>query len=131
MEANRVLIPKTPAEAEKAFGAGTGVTVIAGGTIVMPEITIGRLRPKKAILLTQAGLGGIERGNGWITIGAATPLADLVGLPAPVGPCAANVADVEIRAQATLGGNLCAGVGPEAPRGDLQGALLAVGATAR
>jgi CO/xanthine dehydrogenase FAD-binding subunit len=48
-----------------------------------------------------------------------------------VGPCAANIADIEIRSQATLGGNLCAGEGPEAPRGDLQGALLAVGAEVR
>ncbi len=50
---------------------------------------------------------------------------------APLGPCAANVADGEIRAQATLGGNLCAGPGNDAPRGDLQGALLALGAVAR
>ena len=41
----------------------------------------------------------------------------------------ANVADLEIRSQATVGGNLCAGEGDEAPRGDLQGALLALGAT--
>jgi CO/xanthine dehydrogenase FAD-binding subunit len=54
----------------------------------------------------------------------------LVDLPAPIGPCAANIADIEIRGQATVGGNLCAGSG-EVPRGDLQGALLAVGATVR
>ena len=54
-----------------------------------------------------------------------------VGLPAPLGPCAANIADVEIRGAATVGGNVCAGGGFEAPRGDLQGALIAVGATVR
>ena len=42
-----------------------------------------------------------------------------------------NVADGEIRGQATVGGNLCAGQGAGAPRGDLQGAFLALGATAR
>ena len=48
-----------------------------------------------------------------------------------MGPCAANVGDVEIRSQATVGGNLCAGEGHDAPRGDLQGALLAVGTEVR
>jgi CO/xanthine dehydrogenase FAD-binding subunit len=38
---------------------------------------------------------------------------------------------VEIRSAATVGGNLCAGEGFEAPRGDLQGAFIAVGATVR
>ena len=45
--------------------------------------------------------------------------------------CALNVADGEIRGQATVGGNLCAGQGHDAPRGDLQGPFLALGATAR
>lgn len=126
-----VLIPTSPDEATAAFGDGTGVTVIGGGTIVMPEVTAGRLHPARAMLLHRAGLAGVERAGGRVAIGAATSLADLVALPAPVGPCAANVADLEIRAQATLGGNLCAGRGPEAPRGDLQGPLLALGATAR
>jgi len=65
------------------------------------------------------------------TIGATTPVQELVDLPAPIGPCAENVADLEIRSQGTVGGNLCAGEGSEAPRGDLQGAFLAVGATVR
>jgi carbon-monoxide dehydrogenase medium subunit len=60
-----------------------------------------------------------------------TPVQELVDLPAPIGPCAANVADVEVRSQGTLGGNLCAGQAREAPRGDLQAALIAVGATVR
>lgn len=131
MKEIETLIPTSPDEAGAAFGDGTGVTVIAGGTIVMPELTHGRLQPGRAILLTGAGLSGVARTDGRITIGATTPLADLVDLPAPVGPCAANVADGEIRTQATVGGNLCAGAGHEAPRGDLQGALLAVDAAAR
>ena len=45
--------------------------------------------------------------------------------------CALNVADYEIRLQATVGGNLCAGEGQDAPRGDLQGPLLALDAQAR
>ncbi len=131
MTAVDVLIPRSPEEARAAFGDGDGITVIAGGTIVMPEITYGRLRPARALLLARAGLAGVSRSGGRVSIGAATPLAQLVDLPAPIGPCAANVADLEIRGQATVGGNVCAGAGGEAPRGDLQGALLAVGATAR
>jgi CO/xanthine dehydrogenase FAD-binding subunit len=131
MTAPDVLFPTSPADAATAFGDGSGVTVIAGGTIVLPEISYGRLRPGKTVVLTRAGLAGVTRDGSTVTIGAATPVADLVGLPAPLGPCAANVADVEIRGQATVGGNVCAGEGQDAPRGDLQGALLALGATAR
>jgi len=126
-----VLLPETPEEAVSAYGDGAGVTVVAGGTIVMPEINAGRLRPTKTILLARAGLAGVSREEGKVTIGATSPLEALVDLAAPVGPCAANVGDIEIRTQATLGGNLCAGEGLGAPRGDLQGALLAVGAHVR
>jgi CO/xanthine dehydrogenase FAD-binding subunit len=130
-QATVVLIPTSPGDAAAAFGDGSGVTVIGGGTIVMPEITYGRLQPERALLLSKAGLTGVSRDGTRITIGAATPVEELVDLPSPLGPCAANVADVEIRSQGTLGGNLCAGPGPDAPRGDLQGPLLALGATAR
>ena len=126
-----VLIPASPEEAVSAYGDGAGVTVVGGGTIVMPDITAGRLKPAKAILLAQAGMSAVAREGGHVTIGATTPIQALVDLPAPVGPCAANVGDLEIRSQATVGGNLCAGEGPGAPRGDLQGALLAVGAQVR
>jgi aerobic carbon-monoxide dehydrogenase medium subunit len=131
MTAPEVLLPSSPEEAASLYGDGVGVTVIGGGTIIVPELTYGRLRPTKAILLTRAGLAGVVRSGSAITIGAVTPLQELVGLAAPVGPCAANVADVEIRGQATIGGNLCAGPGRDAPRGDLQAALIAVGAQAR
>ncbi|MGZ8782890.1 MAG: FAD binding domain-containing protein [Gaiellaceae bacterium] len=129
MTAPDVLQPSSPEEAASLFEAG--VTVIGGGTIVVPDMTSGRLRPERAMLLTGAGLAGITRDGTRITVGATTPVSELVSLPDPVGACAANVADVEIRAQATVGGNLCAGKGLEAPRGDLQGAFLAVGATVR
>jgi CO/xanthine dehydrogenase FAD-binding subunit len=89
------------------------------------------LQPAKALLLRGAGLAGIARDGTRVTIGATTPVEELVGMPAPLGPCAANIADLEIRSQATVGGNICAGEGNEAPRGDLQGAFLALGATVR
>src|SRR5712691_6535732 len=126
-----VLLPASPDEAVSAFGDGTGVTVIGGGTIVMPDIAAGRIQPARALLLARAGLGSVSRDGSTVTIGAMTPFTDLVDLAAPVGPCAANVGDVEVRAQATVGGNLCAGEGRDAPRGDLQGALIAVDARVR
>ncbi len=129
--APEVLLPASADEAVSLYGDGAGVTVVGGGTIVLPELTYGRLKPTKALLLHGAGLAGISRDGSTVTIGAMTPVADLQGEPAPLGPCAANVADLEIRAQGTVAGNLCAGEGPEAPRGDLQGALLALGATVR
>lgn len=129
--AAEVLLPASPDEAAALYGDGKDVTVIGGGTIVLPDITYGRLRPAKTLLLARAGLAGVSRSGPTVTVGGATPVSELVGLAAPVGPCAANVADGEIRAQGTVGGNLCAGEGPEAPRGDLQGALLAVGAAVR
>jgi CO/xanthine dehydrogenase FAD-binding subunit len=130
-EATEVLRPASEDEAIEAFGDGKDVVVIGGGTIVVPDLTYRRLQPKKALLLRDAGLAGITRDGPRITIGAATPIQELVGLPAPIGPCAAGIGDVEIRGAATVGGNLCAGEGYEAPRGDLQGAFLAVGATVR
>jgi carbon-monoxide dehydrogenase medium subunit len=130
-EATEVLRPGSEDEAVEAFGDGTDVLVVGGGTIVVPELTYGRLHPARALLLKDAGLAGIARDGSRVTIGAATPIEELVAFPAPIGPCAANIADREIRAAATVGGNLCAGEGHEAPRGDLQGAFLAVGATVR
>jgi CO/xanthine dehydrogenase FAD-binding subunit len=130
-QAPTVLSPASSDEAVAAFGDGTGITLIGGGTIVVPELADGRRTAKTAIILGSAGLGGLSRDGLRVTIGATTPLAELVGLAAPIGPCAAGIADGEVRSQATLGGNLCAGEGAEVPRGDLQGALLAVGATVR
>ena len=130
-EATEVLLPASEEEAVEAFGDGTDVVVVGGGTIVVPEMTYRRLRPTKALLLKSAGLAGTSRDGSRVTIGATTPVEELVGMPAPLGPCAANIADIEIRSQATVGGNICAGEGNEAPRGDLQGAFLALGATVR
>lgn len=125
------LLPTSEQKAVEAFGDGSGVTVVAGGTIVMPEINHGRLTPAKTLLLTRAGLAGVERSGSTVTLGAMTPVSELVDLPSPLGPAAANVADFEVRAQGTVGGNVCADPGVAAPRGDLQGALLALGASVR
>jgi carbon-monoxide dehydrogenase medium subunit len=129
--ATETLVPGSEDEAIAAFGDGADVVVVGGATIVVPDLTYRRIQPSKALLLGRAGLAGVERDGSRVTIGAMTPVQELVDEPAPIGPCAANVADLEIRSQATVGGNLCAGEGGDAPRGDLQGAFLALGATVR
>src|ERR671918_400580 len=89
-----VLQPGSEDEAISAFGDGAGVTVLAGGTIVVPEMTYGYLKPHRVLMLAGAGLAGISRDGSRMTIGAMTPVQDLVDLPSPIGPCAANVADI-------------------------------------
>jgi carbon-monoxide dehydrogenase medium subunit len=129
--ATEILMPGSEDEAIAAFGDGADVVVVGGGTIVVPDMTYRRLRPTKALMLGRAGLAGIEKDGSRVTIGAMTPVQELTEMAAPLGPCASNVADLEIRSQGTVGGNLCAGEGQDAPRGDLQSAFLALGATAR
>jgi aerobic carbon-monoxide dehydrogenase medium subunit len=128
LEAAQVIAPTSRAEAVAAFGDGSGVTVLGGGTILMPELNYGRLRPERVLLLQNAGLSGIARNGTSLTIGAMTTVAELEQAPEPLGTAARNVADHEIRAQATLGGNLCASAGGATPRGDLQSALIALDA---
>jgi carbon-monoxide dehydrogenase medium subunit len=133
-QATEVLFPSSADEAVAQFGDGAGVTVVAGGTIVVPEITYGRLTPARALMLGGAGLDTIDDDGTTVTVGAGVPVARLTELADAVpalAQCALNVADLEVRGQATVGGNLCAGHGQDAPRGDLQGPLLALGATAR
>ena len=131
VEATEVIVAASPQEAVEAFGDGRDVTVVAGGTIVMPEIRHGRLKPRRALLINRAGLDGVSRQDGRTVIGAGTSLADLEDAVEPLGTCARRVADLEIRGQATLGGNLCAPPGENSPRGDLQAALLVLDAQVR
>ena len=128
-EEQAVVIPRSRAEAIAAFGSGSGVTVMAGGTILMPELTSGRLRPNRVLLLARAGLDEIRTEGASLVIGACVRLVDLGNAPEPLGTAARRVADPEIRNQATIGGNLCARPGPDYSRGDLQAPLIALGAT--
>jgi carbon-monoxide dehydrogenase medium subunit len=126
-----VLLPTSPDEAVEAFGDGSDVTVVGGGTILMPEITYGRLKPGRVLLLSRSGLDGITREGGILRIGAAATLeAVAADAPEPLRTAAQRVGDIEIRGQATLGGNLCTASG-ESPRGDLQAPLIALDARVR
>jgi len=126
------LVPTSAEEAARLYGDGEGVVVFAGGTILLPEISAGRLKPERALMLHKSGLDGISTDGGTIRIGAMTPVSALVG-----GPCelisrfAENVGDGEVRRSATVGGNLCATAGVGAQRGDLGAPLIALGARVR
>lgn len=126
-----VLVPASEEEAIAAFGDGTGVTVLGGGTILMPELAAGRLKPEKTILLARAGLDEWRDEGGTTRIGAAVSVGALVDAPEPLASAARHVADYEVRSQGTLGGNLCAGPGRGFPRGDLQAPLIALDAYVR
>jgi CO/xanthine dehydrogenase FAD-binding subunit len=129
---SNVLVPTSAADAAAAFGDGKGITVLAGGTLVLPALKLGRFHSERTIFLGKAGIDGIERANGTVTIGAMTPVSALIdGAPEPLATFARHVADYEIRGQATIGGNLCAGAGSTTPTGDLQAPLLALDARVR
>jgi CO/xanthine dehydrogenase FAD-binding subunit len=126
-----VTMPTSRAEAKRAFADAGAVTVVGGATIVMPALRAGQLQPRRLMLLARAGMDLAQRdGDRW-RIGAATPLQRLGDAPEPLAGAIANVADPEVRAQATIAGNICAAPGSDAPRGDLQGPLIALGARVR
>ncbi len=79
-----VLLPASEREAVDAFGDGSGITVVGGGTIVVPDLTYGRRRPETALVLRDAGLAGISRDGGRVVIGAMTRVADLLDGPEPL-----------------------------------------------
>ena len=128
-QATEVLSPTSADEAVAQFGDGSGVTVIGGGTIVVPEITYGRRSPTKALLLGRAGLDTLSFDGATVTVGAGLPVHRLSELAQDVealAQCALNVADYEIRRQGTVGGNVCAGAAGRRtawrPAGPLPGA---------
>lgn len=127
----RISRPASPDDAVSEFGDGTGVTVFGGGSILMVELVHDRLAAEHVLMLDRAQMAGVRTQSGRTTIGAMTTVAELETALEPLGTSARGVADPEIRAQATLGGNLCAPPGRDSPRGDLQGALIALGAHVR
>ena len=129
---DQVLVPTSAAEAASLYGSGDGLTVVAGGTILLPEIAAGRLKPERALMLHKAGLDTIRSEGGKTVIGAMVPVAALVDHPIEIlAQTAKHVADAEVRRNATVGGNICAPPGVDAQRGDLGAPLIALGARVR
>src|SRR2546423_13592671 len=100
---SNVLVPTSADEAATAFGDGAGITVLAGGTTVVPALKLGRLQSERTLYLGQAGLDRIERGDGTFRIGAMTPVSALVDrAPEPLAAFPRQVADYEIRGPAAI-----------------------------
>jgi CO/xanthine dehydrogenase FAD-binding subunit len=126
------LIPTSPDEAASLFGEGEDLTVFAGGTILLPEIAAGRLKPTRALMLHRSGLDSLETSGDVVRIGATTTIAALIdGTDDLLTRFAEHVADGEVRRNATVGGNLCASPGVGSQRGDLGAPLIALGARVR
>jgi aerobic carbon-monoxide dehydrogenase medium subunit len=130
--AAEALIPTSPDEAVTLFGDGGDLTVFGGGTILLPEIAAGRLKPARALMLHRSGLDSLDATGDAVRIGAMTTMASLVAdTDDLVTRFAEHVADGEVRRNATVGGNLCASPGVGAQRGDLAAPLIALAARVR
>lgn len=121
--------PGSSEELVESFGDGANAVVLGGGTVLVPELVYRKVRPERVVLLPP-GLDTVERSGGEVTIGAGVRVSELEDGDEPLATAARHLADPEIRAQATVGGNLCV-QGGETPRGDLQAPLLVLGATVR
>jgi CO/xanthine dehydrogenase FAD-binding subunit len=126
------LIPRSLPEALMLLeGAEAQKTrLIAGGTDILPWARQGRAGdvhiPRLVDISELPELKGVRLENGLITVGAASPIEAFIedGLLRRYAPvlsqCAVWFADDQIRAQATVGGNLI----NASPAGDSQPALL-------
>jgi CO/xanthine dehydrogenase FAD-binding subunit len=128
-----VATPATLDEALAVLAADPTRAVLAGGTDLMVEINFGHRAPESVLALHRvAALRAWSRTDDSVVIGSGVtcatleraPLADLV--PA-LGQAARTVGSPQIRAAATIGGNLATA----SPAGDLLPVLSALDATVR
>jgi CO/xanthine dehydrogenase FAD-binding subunit len=114
--------------------ARTPVTVIGGGTMVVPEITFGQVVPGTVLDLSRAGLVGISPGDGHVLVGAMTTYRQLCEHDgrAPHLPLLPEVAlgitgGPQIRNRGTVGGSAAYGN----PSSDVPATLAALEARLR
>ena len=129
----RVHRPKSLEEALELLATLEKAKPIAGGTDLIPLMREVEVEVEHLIDLGGIGeLRFIEEGDGYIRIGAATTLSDLVDstLIASKAPAlweaASSMGSVQIRNRGTIGGNLC----NASPAADLAPPLIALGAEA-
>ncbi|NTU60007.1 MAG: hypothetical protein HGA98_02985 [Deltaproteobacteria bacterium] len=108
------LRPTSLAEATAALGSAPPPRILGGGTDLVPSLKLGLGGAAALQLLSVEGLGlaGIEQRDGAWTLGAATPLWDLIrwkpaGALGAISEAARSIAAPPIQSRATLGGNLC------------------------
>ncbi len=121
--------PRTLDEAAALLGAGN-VTVLAGGTDLMPQTQSGKVKFKPLLMNIRwvAGLGGIAEAAGTIRIGALTTITELLQSDlvrdrlGVLWQACEHFASDQIRNAATIGGNVC----NASPAGDTLVPLLAL-----
>jgi CO/xanthine dehydrogenase FAD-binding subunit len=125
-----VAVPRSLAEALRSLGDDPGATVLAGGTDLMVDVNAGRHRPTSVVSLTRVPeLGGWRREGDEVVLGACLTYADmehgeLAALVPALAQAARTVGSPQIRAAATLGGN----IGTASPAGDTLPVLAALDA---
>lgn len=135
MKGFEYLRPTSLAEACSALAAAdAGAKPLAGGTDVVVQMKEAGLRPTLLVSLRDVpGLAHVAVGDDLtLTIGATTPLAAVEHSPdvrkhyPAVAEAASWIGSAQVRARATVGGNLC----NAAPSADMAPILLAYGAQA-
>lgn len=128
----RLYRPRSIAEAVKLLGDLGDVRLLAGGTDLLVDIKQGLIRVKNLISLQEIEeLRGIEKEEGRIRIGAmVTPhqilSSDLINKHIPaLADAARTMASTQIRALATIGGNIASAV----PSADLPPLLMSAEAS--
>jgi CO/xanthine dehydrogenase FAD-binding subunit len=98
--------------------------VIGGGTMVVPEMTHGRVRPAAVVDLTKAGLAGITRVRGGWVVGAMTTYTELERSAVPLLATVARgiTGGPQIRNRGTVGGS----ASYANPSSDVPAALVAM-----
>jgi CO/xanthine dehydrogenase FAD-binding subunit len=126
-----VALPRSLDAALGALAEAPDATVLAGGTDVMVEVNAGLRRPTAVVSLTRVPeLAGWHREGGELVLGACLTYAEmergeLAALVPVLAQAARTVGSPQIRAAATLGGN----IGTASPAGDTLPVLAALGAT--
>lgn len=127
MATKEYFLPKSLDEATRLLAEhGSGLLVMAGGTLAMPLINEGISMPEKVMGLRHAGLDTVISSNGAVIIGATTTFTKLLALKTIplLQQAARHIGGWQIRNMGTVGGNLFA----PPPAGDFAAALLALDA---
>lgn len=128
---NSYAAPRTLDEAAELMRSGD-VTVLAGGTDLMPQTQSGKVKFRSVLMNIQrvAGLRGISESAGSVSIGALTTITELLQSDlvrerlGMLWQACEHFASDQIRNAATLGGNVC----NASPAGDTLVPLLALDA---
>jgi CO/xanthine dehydrogenase FAD-binding subunit len=102
------LSPDSVPEATAALAGDATARVLAGGSDLMNQLRLGRVRPALVVDLARLGLAGVRVAGG-LSIGAATTMRQLLAEPVPdaLREAARLLGGRQIQAVATIGGNLC------------------------